>query len=204
MNEAAIELPASPSPVKFTEKNRRNFWRKVNKDGPLPDQENPHYTGLDQCWIWTASIGGRLHRSGRGYGQIKIKDKLHLAHRISWLMHFGEIPDGLCVLHYCDNSTCVNPSHLHLGTLGENNTERETRQRGNQPVGDRSGVRLHPERVARGERQGSAKLTAESVKQIRREYKTGAFSQATLAKMHGVNQTLIGKIVNRRLWKHVP
>lgn len=67
-----------------------------------------------ECWGWD----GSTHR--QGYGFIKVEGRVLLAHRVSWEIHFGSIPDGLQVLHYCDNPPCTNPIHLFLGTNLDN------------------------------------------------------------------------------------
>lgn len=78
------------------------FWKRIVKG------ESP-----DQCWSW---VGSTAH----GYGDFTANRKHHLAHRHSWLIHYGVIPVGLFVLHRCDNPRCCNPNHLFLGTQKDN------------------------------------------------------------------------------------
>lgn len=138
-----------------------SFQSKVIKHGQTPDESIKEYAGLGPCWQWTA------YKNKKGYGVLGITNKKTvLAHRVSWVIRFGDIPEKLNVLHRCDNPECCNPEHLFLGTALDNAQDRERRKRGKQPSGsahysitqpwalargDRNGARLHPERLARGD-----------------------------------------------------
>ena len=97
-----------------TEKNNRSqserFWNKVD----IRDEND--------CWIWT---GGTVKQ----YGEFRFNDKIQSTHRISWQIHFGTIPEGMDVLHHCDNPPCVNPKHLFLGTHSDNMQDAEQKGR---------------------------------------------------------------------------
>ena len=89
------------------------FWSKVDTKGS------------NECWEWQAA----KHR--QGYGIFKFDNKIQLAHRISWLLANTEIPQGMVVMHKCDNPSCVNPDHLCLGTQKDNIRDMRTKGRGN-------------------------------------------------------------------------
>jgi hypothetical protein len=83
---------------------------------------------LEKCWEWQ----GYLNESGYGFTRIGGRGgKAWLAHRLSWEIHNGQIPDGLHVLHKCDNPKCVNPNHLFLGTNLDNILDRVKKGRSN-------------------------------------------------------------------------
>lgn len=81
----------------------------------------------DECWEW---LGWRLD----GYGRMRWRGRVQGAHRVSWFLMYGEIPDGMLVLHHCDNRGCVNPDHLFLGTNQDNIDDRERKGRGVWPI----------------------------------------------------------------------
>lgn len=121
-----------------------------SQPAPLADRFWKRVVKSDGCWLWTGN------RAVGGYGVILPGGGtrgLALAHRVSWEIHFGPIPDGMHVLHKCDNPPCVNPAHLFLGTQRDNNTDKV--RKGRQAKAETSGSRLHPEKVARGEASGA-------------------------------------------------
>ena len=91
------------------DKNVKNrFWKLVIRQGP-------------ECWIWDGAL------SKSGYGQFNLYGETVYAHRMSWIMHYGNIPESLLVLHKCDEKRCVNPTHLYVGTHIDNMSDRITR-----------------------------------------------------------------------------
>jgi hypothetical protein len=134
------------------------------------------------CWVWTA------YRNQKGYGQIQVDNHPHRTHRVAWSLANGPIPEGMSVLHSCDNPACVNPAHLHLGTVADNNQERCERGRSYKPI---------------GEANFRAKLTEQQVLEIRTRYALGGVFQRELADEYGVCRSLIGHIITRHLWTHI-
>lgn len=134
--------------MEIAESESERFWAKVAKATEIT---SPHVTS--PCWNWTGST------NGRGYGQMSFRNGSPAkAHRIAWMASNGDIPAGLCVLHRCDNPRCVRADHLFLGTIADNNADKETKGRGggNEPRrGDDHYARTNPERLARGDRHGS-------------------------------------------------
>lgn len=108
------------------------------------------------------------------------------AHRASWIMSHGGIPDGLCVLHRCDNRRCINIDHLFLGTKADNSRDMVSKGRS-----------------ARGERQRCAKLTNGDVVFMRKIAAHGRFTKTDIARMFSVTQPQVGRICSRKHWAHV-
>jgi len=91
----------------------------------------------DGCWLWTASLRGKT-----GYGAFKISGKVMDAHRLSYMIHKGEIPEGMLVCHTCDNRQCVNPAHLWLGSYRDNWMDAINKGRATHPTNEH--LRKHP------------------------------------------------------------
>jgi len=161
-------------PLKFLHYHRLKrpiselFWEHVKKLGP------------DDCWEWQ---GGER---GPGYGQFSINRYPQLAHRVSYELAYGPIPDGLMVCHKCDNRKCVNPNHLFLGTGQDNSADMIAKQR-----------------QCSGEKNGIAKLTNDDIVRIRVLHASGR-SCRSIAPEFGVSNVLINRIVKRLAWKHIP
>lgn len=141
----------------------------------------------DGCWLWTGAT------KPTGYGNFGVSGRTVTAHRFAYEQFVGVIGDGLCVLHHCDNPSCVNPEHLFLGTQGDN--MRDMTRKG------RNTSQTHPERQHHGEHHHWTKLTTAQAHEIRRRYAAGGVSQPQLGKEFNVRHSTIGAIVrgeNRR------
>lgn len=131
------------------------------------------------CWLWTASC------YPNGYGVFN-SPRGNYAHRNSWVFYRGGIPNGMQVLHRCDNPICVNPDHLFLGTQADNIRDMDKKGRR---------ARVGPQ----GERAPSAKLTEDQVRAIRSDER----SRNVVAVEYGVRKSAIYKIRRRATWRHV-
>lgn len=145
------------------------FWSKVDKDGPIP----AHAPELGPCWVWTAAVGPH------GYGMFRIGGTMRRAHRVAYGLGHGVDPSEAGVLHRCDNTACVRPTHLFLGDQLANHQDRIAKGRGRIAVAD-SGVAL--DILARGGRGETDVQIARSI---------------------GVKRGAVRCVLLRETWRHV-
>ena len=157
----------------FFERTVARFWENVDRKGP------------DDCWLWTGQTL-RPNPCGMIYGSFSFYDGKTInyrAHRFSWMLHNGRIPDGLLVMHSCDVPLCVNPNHLSVGTTRDNEDDKVAKGRsrkGTQVVGH--------------------KLNDEKVMLIRQSPE----SDTALAERFGVHPTTIRNARIGKKWGHLP
>lgn len=135
---------------------------------------------MSGCWLWVGM------ETRHGYGEIRRggkRDGRVLAHRLSWQIHNGPIPDGMVVCHRCDTPACVNPDHLFVGTQAENIADMWSKGRG-----------------AAGESAPSAKLSESDVKAIIADSRT----QEEIAADYGVSSSHVSMIQTGRQWRGLP
>ena len=153
------------------------YWAKVDKAGPVP----AHKPELGPCWVWTAGV----YQGRPEYGCFNVTHALSVkAHRYGWALAYGPVPDGLSVLHHCDNGLCVRPEHLFTGTQADN-------------IADKMAKGRHI--TLCGERAPSAKLTSAQVTEIRALRGTMTSHEAGWA--YGCTPRNIRNIWHRVIWK---
>jgi predicted XRE-type DNA-binding protein len=131
----------------------------------------------DGCWRWTAV------KDRKGYGKIKAGGGMRSAHRVSYELHRGRIPDGKFVCHACDNRLCINPEHLFLGSHTDNMADMKSK--GRQQIGTKN---------------CRAKLSEADILAIRA---SEGLSQPKLAKAYGISQSHVSDIRAGKKWSHV-
>lgn len=134
------------------------------------------------CWLWMAYV------DEIGYGITVFRRGQYKAHRVSWTIYRGEIPDGLKVLHKCDVRCCVNPDHLFLGTQADNVRDMFAKGRNRSP------------KPLRGDANPMARLTGEHAWAIRHMVRLKLFTQAEIARDYGVSPMTISRIINNQTW----
>ena len=141
--------------------------------------EHWHLDAETGCYIWQRC------RTGLGYGSLRSQGRMVPAHRFAFEMANGPIPEGMHVLHICDNPLCVNHGHLFLGTHDDNMKDKKNKGRA--------------QRLS-GESNGRTKLTADQVVSIRTLVAAGC-SKADLATQFGVTQQNINRIIGNQTWR---
>lgn len=132
------------------------------------------------CWVW----GGTLNHGG--YGRFRFQGKRVMAHRAAYMVHNGDIPDGLLIRHRCDNPPCINPQHLVTGTDQDNFNDRVSRKG-------------HPSQFP--EKAPAAKLTWEIVEEIRAAHRGGETNLSQIAVKYGVTRPTISDVVKGITWR---
>jgi hypothetical protein len=133
------------------------------------------------CWNWIGAFDDRDL-----YGKFHVLGKTCRANRVAWELYVGPIPGDLQVLHSCDNTKCVNPGHMFLGSVQDNMADK-----------------VHKDRQQKGEDHCLSKLTEEQVKEIRHAALLGSVLYPDLAKRFHVSRQQIGRIVRGQSWQHV-
>lgn len=152
---------------------RRSRW----KDQPFVRFYKKVEIAYTTCWAWTA------YRTPLGYGLFYYRGRMRPAHRVSWELHYGPIPDGLDVLHNCDTPYCVHPEHLFLGTQQTNMDDMVSKGR-----------------QSKGTARSQHKLTDADVVAIRQS----TARPSAIAHQYGVDASHITKIKRHKKWKHIP
>lgn len=151
------KVPASTAPERF--------WKKVDKSG--------------ECWLWTGCF------NNQGYGEFMVWPKKHYAHRFSWIMHFGEIPKDLQVLHRCDTPKCVRPDHLFVGTQKLNVADMLSKGRA--------------KGAARGDLNPNRIISEKDVLFIR----SSSLPNKQVGEMFGISGNYVWQIRTRKKWKYI-
>lgn len=142
------------------------FWTKVDRA--------PGFGPRGACWKWSGA-------NSEGYGVLRWQGNRERAHRVAYFLWFGEWPGTAVVRHDCDNTICVRPTHLRLGTQLDNIADRHSRGR---------------DAKSRGERNGRCVLADATCRRISKLYASEMFSWNDLAEMFGVSKRQIGNIVS--------
>lgn len=128
-----------------------------------------------ECWEWPLSL------NNKGYGQFQTGKGMVLAHRASWFIHHGEIPDGMCILHRCDNRRCCRPDHLFVGTKADNNADMRSKGR-------------HSTKEANAATRGRSKLSAEQIALLKQQALSGT-PKRRLAKSFGISASHVARLI---------
>lgn len=149
------------------------FWAKLDKSG--------------ECWLYTGTL------ASTGYGKVGYQRRKLSSHRLAYELAYGPIPDGLLVCHHCDVRACCRPDHLFLGTYADNAHDAVAK--------GRFAFNLPTEKMS-GEQNGFAKLTADTVREIRHQAMLG-MNYSALGRRFGISKGQARNIVLRLCWDHI-
>lgn len=155
--------------LNLTENDSKRFWNRVDKGEG----------NLSECWEWLGL------KDEKGYGRFHSKNQTLISSRVAFFLHTGIINENLLVCHICDNTSCVNPDHLWLGTKAANNFDKSFKGRD-----------------AKGSMCSSAILNEKEVKEILVRLRNGE-SNVSIAKDYAVSDKTVSNIKHGRKWKHV-
>lgn len=164
--------------------SRPCYWESLKISEPLADRFWRHIRKSEGCWVWTGA------HDQRGYGQMGRDGKTVRSTRVAWELHHGPVPDGLWVLHRCDNPPCVRPDHLFLGTSRDNHNDMWKKGRGKTA---RIPGELHP----------SAALSNTQARDLRARWAAGGVTQTALAREYGTSLRVVNAIVRGRTYRDV-
>jgi hypothetical protein len=179
-------------PVKMSEGYKNNFcsmnchdlFRIANRQKKLVERFWKYVVMSDGCWGWSGTL------DEKGYGRVRtwVEDRWipRLAHRVSWELHRGPIPEGLSVLHSCDCPPCSRPDHLFLGNQLDN--MQDCASKGRRP---------------RGEQSVTAKVTEAQVIEMRQRFAAGERNYSKLGREYGISGAQARTIILREQWTHV-
>ncbi len=151
------------------------FWANVRVGKP------------DDCWEWQGLM------AKTGYGRFYFYGRMEMVHRVSYYLATGDIPDGMCVCHHCDNRRCVNPRHLFIGTQHDNLIDMTMKGRN---------YLYRGHKYSMGSNNGRAKLTVEDVRFIRENFTR--IATRVLANKFGVTVSTISRVIRGDSWTNIP
>jgi hypothetical protein len=149
------------------ENQNKWFWSKINKKSEFA------------CWEWIRGT------DTNGYGKVRFRKHIQMAHRVAWILTHGEITNKLIICHSCDNPPCCNPDHLFLGTHLDNAHDKIKKGR-------------DKHRFLYGDNHQNTTISDKDILRIRELYSTGKFTYKKLGKLFGCTFQHIGAIILRK------